>query len=47
MFGVSEVVVLNGNIDGFIIFGNVVCNNNNIGIDFIGYEGIVDKNDYV
>ncbi|MCY7760899.1 right-handed parallel beta-helix repeat-containing protein [Bacillus spizizenii] len=45
--GASEAVVLNGNIDGFTISGNVVRNNNNIGIDLIGYEGTADKNDYV
>lgn len=45
--GASEAVVLNGNIDGFTVAGNVVRNNNNIGIDLIGYEGTADKNDYV
>ena len=37
--GSSESVVLNGNIDGFLIEGNVVHDNNNIGIDMIGFEG--------
>lgn len=45
--GASEAVVLNGNIDGFTVAGNLVRNNNNIGIDLIGYEGTADKNDYV
>lgn len=47
--GFSESVVLNGNIDGFLIENNLVRRNNNIGIDLIGYEGIAaDKNaDYV
>ncbi|WP_340639489.1 right-handed parallel beta-helix repeat-containing protein [Bacillus atrophaeus] len=45
--GASEAVVLNGNIDGFTIAGNVVRDNNNIGIDLIGYEGTADQNDYV
>ncbi|QHZ47104.1 right-handed parallel beta-helix repeat-containing protein [Bacillus sp. NSP9.1] len=45
--GASEAVVLNGNIDGFTISGNVVRDNNNIGIDLIGYEGTADQNDFV
>ncbi|SDY21524.1 parallel beta-helix repeat (two copies) [Evansella caseinilytica] len=45
--GASEAVVLNGNIDGFTISGNVVRDNNNIGIDLIGYEGTAEQNDYV
>ncbi|MEC1262098.1 right-handed parallel beta-helix repeat-containing protein [Bacillus swezeyi] len=45
--GASEAVVLNGNIDGFTIAGNVVRDNNNIGIDLIGYEGTADRNDFV
>ena len=39
MGGSSESVVLNGNIDGFLIAGNRVHDNNNIGIDMIGFEG--------
>jgi len=31
--------VLNGNIDGFIVARNIVHDNDNIGIDFIGFEG--------
>lgn len=38
--GTSEALVLNGNIDGFEISGNVVRRCNNIGIDLIGHEGI-------
>ena len=30
---------LNGNIDGFTVSGNIVHDNDNIGIDFIGFEG--------
>ncbi|KAA6449687.1 DUF1565 domain-containing protein [Bacillus swezeyi] len=45
--GASEAVVLNGNIDGFTIAGNVIRDNNNIGIDLIGYEGTADRNDFV
>lgn len=37
--GDSESVVLNGNVDGFLIKGNTVHDNNNIGIDMIGFEG--------
>ena len=37
--GSSESVVLNGNIDGLLIVGNRVHDNNNIGIDMIGFEG--------
>lgn len=45
--GSSESLVLNGNIDGFTITNNTVCQNNNIGIDLIGYEGTSKQNDYV
>ena len=37
--GDSESLVINGNIDGFNIAGNIVHDNNNIGIDMIGFEG--------
>lgn len=37
--GSSEAVVVNGNVDGFRITHNVVHDNNNIGIDAIGFEG--------
>ena len=37
--GSSESLVLNGNIDGFLIAENKVHDNNNIGIDMIGVEG--------
>lgn len=37
--GASEAVVLNGNVTGFTVRGNIVRDCNNIGIDFIGYEG--------
>lgn len=39
--GHSEVLVLNGNIDGFCVTSNYIHDVNNIGIDIIGYE----KND--
>ena len=38
--GSSEAVVLNGNVDGFVVENNVVHDNDNIGIDFIGFEGV-------
>ena len=37
--GSSESVVLNGNVDGFTIKNNIIHDNNNIGIDMIGFEG--------
>ena len=37
--GDSESTVFNGNVDGFEICGNVIHDNNNIGIDMIGFEG--------
>jgi parallel beta-helix repeat protein len=39
----SEAVVVNGNIDGFSINANHVWNNDNIGIDIIGFEGTAGK----
>ena len=43
--GSSESLVLNGNIDGFLIAGNAVHDNNNIGIDIIGFEGLAKHPD--
>jgi hypothetical protein len=37
--GASESVVVNGNVDGWSITGNDIHDNDNIGIDAIGYEG--------
>ncbi len=37
--GWSESMVLNGNVNGFTVSNNIVHDNNNIGIDFIGFEG--------
>jgi hypothetical protein len=37
--GSSEALVVNGNVDGFLIEGNRVHDTNNIGIDVIGFEG--------
>ena len=35
----SEALVINGNVDRFEVLDNYVHENNNIGFDFIGYEG--------
>ncbi len=37
--GASESVVINGNVTAFEVSQNLVHDNNNIGIDFIGFEG--------
>ena len=37
--GQSETVVINGNVDGFVIANTNIHDNDNIGIDVIGYEG--------
>lgn len=37
--GQSESLVLNGNVTAFQVINNMVHDNDNIGIDFIGYEG--------
>lgn len=37
--GSSEALVLNGNVQGFLVEGNQVHDTNNIGIDVIGFEG--------
>ena len=37
--GASEAMVFNGNVSGASVLANTVYNCNNIGIDFIGYEG--------
>jgi hypothetical protein len=44
--GQSESVVLNGNVTNFQVTNNKVHDNDNIGIDFIGYEGTAPQNDY-
>lgn len=38
--GSSESLVLNGNVSGFEVSGNIIHDNDNIGIDFIGFEGV-------
>jgi Right handed beta helix region len=36
--GCSETVTLNGNVENFTVTGNLIHDNNNIGIDAIGFE---------
>lgn len=47
--GASEALVLNGNIQHFMIDHNTIRHSNNIGIDVIGHEGIAkkDSDDFV
>jgi hypothetical protein len=37
--GSSESMVLNGNVSDFTVSNNIIHDNDNIGIDFIGFEG--------
>ena len=37
--GSSESIALNGNVTNFTVINNIVHDNDNIGIDFIGFEG--------
>jgi len=45
VLGYSESLVMNGNVEYFDISGNLIHDNNNIGIDIIGGEGTAPKND--
>ncbi len=45
--GSSEAIALNGNITNFSVTNNRVHDNDNIGIDFIGFEGSAPQNDQV
>ncbi len=47
VLGQSESIALNGNVTNFKVTNNKVHDNDNIGIDFIGYEGTASSNDYV
>jgi hypothetical protein len=40
MTGCSESMSLDGNVDGFLVASNLVHDNNNIGIDSIGFERV-------
>jgi hypothetical protein len=44
--GSSESLVLNGNVTDFRVTNNVVHDNDNIGIDLIGYEGTAGDSTY-
>lgn len=44
--GSSESMSLNGNVQYFSVVGNTVHDNNNIGIDIIGYEGTSPDSQY-
>ncbi|WP_245850754.1 right-handed parallel beta-helix repeat-containing protein [Paenibacillus herberti] len=45
VLGSSEALVLNGNVDTFKVTNNLVHDNDNIGIDIIGFEGTAPQND--
>lgn len=40
LLGSSETVALNGNVTNFTVTNNLIHDCNNIGIDFIGFEGV-------
>lgn len=44
--GSSEALVLNGNVRDFTVSNNIVRDSDNIGIDFIGFEGTAPDPDY-
>lgn len=44
--GSSESFTLNGNVTNFTVSHNSVHDGNNIGMDFIGFEGTASANDY-
>ncbi len=44
--GSSEALVLNGNVEKFVVENNHVHDNDNIGIDAIGFEGISPNSKY-
>ncbi|WP_172196142.1 right-handed parallel beta-helix repeat-containing protein [Saccharibacillus qingshengii] len=44
--GSSEALVLNGNVEQFVVENNYVHDNDNIGIDAIGFEGTSPKTKY-
>ncbi|WP_059050232.1 right-handed parallel beta-helix repeat-containing protein [Paenibacillus senegalimassiliensis] len=46
VLGSSESMVLNGNVDGFEVLNNLVHDNDNIGIDLIGFEGTAPNSAY-
>ncbi|SFR26949.1 MULTISPECIES: right-handed parallel beta-helix repeat-containing protein [unclassified Paenibacillus] len=46
VLGSSESLVLNGNVDGFAVTDNRIHDNDNIGIDLIGFEGTAPNTAY-
>lgn len=46
VLGSSESLVLNGNVDGFAVTSNLIHDNDNIGIDLIGFEGTAPNTAY-
>jgi hypothetical protein len=42
----SESLVLNGNVENFIVRRNIVHDNDNIAFDFIGYEGTCSNSEF-
>ncbi|WP_025719549.1 right-handed parallel beta-helix repeat-containing protein [Paenibacillus sp. 1-18] len=46
VLGSSESLVLNGNVDGFAVTDNLIHDNDNIGIDLIGFEGTAPNTAY-
>jgi hypothetical protein len=44
--GCSETMTFNGNVDTFTVTNNLIHDNNNIGIDVIGFEGTSPKPTY-
>lgn len=46
VLGSSESLVLNGNVDTFSVMNNLIHDNDNIGIDLIGFEGIAPHPSY-
>lgn len=46
VLGSSEALVLNGNVDGFEVTNNLIHDNDNIGIDLIGFEGTAPDDAY-
>lgn len=46
VLGSSESLVLNGNVDDFAVTDNLIHDNDNIGIDLIGFEGTAPNTAY-
>lgn len=46
VLGSSETLVLNGNVDKFAVTDNLIHDNDNIGIDIIGFEGTAPEEAY-